>query len=101
MVLFQLFNVFNARSETKSALLMNPLSNPFLFVSIVASVFAQLAVLYWAPLQAIFKTTPLGLNEWLVIVPVALSVIFVVEIDKAVRWVLSRKAGRRQGPEHT
>jgi Ca2+-transporting ATPase len=91
MVLFQLFNVFNARSETRSAFTMNPLSNPFLFFSIVASVIAQVAVIFWAPLQLIFKTTPLVLMDWVVIVPIALTVVIVVEIDKAIRRLLAKK----------
>ena len=94
MVLFQLFNVFNVRSETKSVFRMNPLSNPFLFISIVASILAQLLVIYWAPLQAIFRTTPLGLNEWIIILPVSLSVIAVVEVEKAVRGLLASRDGK-------
>lgn len=94
MVLFQLFNVFNARSETRSAFTMNPLSNPFLFFSIVASVIAQIAVIYWAPLQFIFKTVPLQPVDWMVILPVAFMVIIVVEIDKAIRrYMAKRKTG--------
>jgi Ca2+-transporting ATPase len=93
MVFYQLFNVFNARSETRSAFTMNPLANPFLFFSVVASVIAQVAVIYWAPLQFIFKTVPLQPVDWLVILPVAFTVIIVVEIDKAIRrFMVSRKA---------
>jgi Ca2+-transporting ATPase len=91
MVLYQLFNVFNVRSETKSVFRMNPISNPFLFLSIVASVIAQVAVIYWQPLQAIFQTTPLSFVDWLLIVPVAFSVIVVMEMDKAIRHVLGSK----------
>ncbi len=91
LVFYQLFNVFNARSETRSAFAMNPLSNPFLFFSIIASIIAQVAVIYWAPLQLIFRTTPLGASDWLVILPVAFSVIVVVEIDKAVRRIMAKK----------
>ncbi|BAI62749.1 cation-transporting ATPase [Methanocella paludicola SANAE] len=91
MVFYQLFNVFNARSETRSAFRMNPLANPFLFFSIVASIIAQFAVIYWAPLQYIFRTTPLGLKDWLLILPVAFTVIIVVEIDKAVRRIMAKK----------
>jgi Ca2+-transporting ATPase len=92
MVLFQLFNIFNIRSETRSAFAMNPLSNPFLFFSIVASVIAQVIVVYWPPLEMIFRLTPLSLNDWLVILPVAASVVLVVEIDKALRKWLERRA---------
>ncbi|WP_424358087.1 cation-translocating P-type ATPase [Methanocella sp. MCL-LM] len=95
LVLFQLFNVFNARSETKSAFRMNPLANPFLFTSIIASIIAQIALIYWAPLQGIFRTTPLAVNELLVIIPVALTVIFVVEIDKAIRWLMARRVAQK------
>jgi Ca2+-transporting ATPase len=91
MVFYQLFNVFNARSETRSAFTMNPLSNPFLFFSIVASVIAQFAVIYWAPLQYVFRTVPLQQMDWLVILPVAFTVILVVEIEKAVRRFLAKK----------
>jgi Ca2+-transporting ATPase len=91
MVFYQLFNVFNARSETRSAFTMNPLSNPFLFFSIVASVIAQFAVIYWAPLQYVFRTVPLQQMDWLVILPVAFTVILVVEIEKAARRFLAKK----------
>lgn len=91
LVLFQLFNVFNCRSETRSVFRMNPLSNPFLFFSIVASVIAQVALVYFEPLQAIFRTTALSLNDWLVIVPVAFTVIIVVEIEKVIRRYLKKR----------
>jgi Ca2+-transporting ATPase len=71
---------------------MNPLSNPFLFFSIVLFSIVQVIAIYWAPLAAIFRLTPLGLYEWAVIVPVAAIVIPVVEADKFIRKVLRRKA---------
>jgi Ca2+-transporting ATPase len=92
MVFYQLFNVFNARSETRSAFRMNPLSNPFLFFSIVASAVAQIALIYWEPLQFLFRTTPLGLTDWAVIIPVAFTVIIATEIDKAIRRFLDRRS---------
>jgi Ca2+-transporting ATPase len=90
LVLYQLFNVFNARSETVSAFTMSPLSNPFLFFSIVASIIAQVAAIYWEPLQFMFRTTPLELADWLVIIPVAMTVILVVEAEKALRRLIKR-----------
>jgi P-type Ca2+ transporter type 2C len=90
LVLFQLFNIFNARSETRSAFSMNPLSNPFLFFSIVASIIVQVIAIYWPPLEAIFRLTPLSLHDWLVIVPVAMTVVIVIEAEKILRKILSR-----------
>ena len=93
MVLYQLFNVFNSRSETQSIFQMNIMSNPFLFYSIIASTTAQLAIIYLPPLQFIFRTTALNLLDWAVILPTALTVVAAVEIDKALR------RGRRDLPE--
>ena len=61
---------------------MNPLSNPFLFFSIVVSVLAQLIAIYWPPLQSVFSLAPLSLQDWALILPVAACVIVVVEADK-------------------
>lgn len=85
MVMYQLFNVFNARSETSSVFAMNPFSNRFLFFSIVLSVITQVAVIYWAPMAAIFSLVPLTLHDWAVLIPVALTVVLVVEIEKQLR----------------
>lgn len=85
MVLYQLFNVFNSRSETQSIFQMNMMSNPFLFYSIIASIIAQLSIIYVPALQFIFRTTALNLMDWAVILPTALTVILAVEIDKALR----------------
>ncbi len=85
MVLFQFFQAWNSRSETRSVFLMNPLSNPFLFYSMVAAFLAQIAVIYVPALQWVFRTDILTGMEWFRIALVALTVIIAVEIDKYVR----------------
>ncbi|MHB0870958.1 MAG: cation-translocating P-type ATPase [Chloroflexota bacterium] len=85
MVLFQNFQIFNSRSFTRSAFRMNPLSNRFLFASIVAALGLHIIALYWAPLQFVLRLEPLAADTWLVIVAVAASVLLVVELDKAIR----------------
>ena len=91
MVFFQFFQAWNSRSEIKSVFTMNPLSNPFLFYSMVTAFLAQLAVLYVPALQWIFRTTPLVLGEWVNIAVVAFTVVVVVEIDKALRRTIRGK----------
>jgi Ca2+-transporting ATPase len=83
-VLFQFFQVWNSRSETKSIFNMNLFSNPFLFVSMVLALAMQLAVLYIPSLQGIFETFALNVSEWIMLLLVASSVVLMVEIDKAV-----------------
>jgi len=85
MVLFQFFQAWNSRSELQTIFRISPLSNPFLFYSMVAAFLAQLAVVYIPALQWIFKTEPLNGAEWMKIALVALSVVVAVEIDKAIR----------------
>jgi len=85
MVLFQFFQAWNCRSETRSVFVMNPFSNAFLFFSMIAAFAAQIAVVYWAPLQWIFRTDALSVLEWAQITGVALTVVAVVEIDKLIR----------------
>ncbi|MEE8185903.1 MAG: HAD-IC family P-type ATPase [Thermodesulfobacteriota bacterium] len=85
MVFFQFYQAFNCRSERVSVFKMSLLSNPFLFFSIVAAFFAQLAVLYVPTLQYIFRTVPLAIHEWIEIGVVTFTIVIVVEIDKYIR----------------
>ncbi len=90
MVVFQFFHVFNCRSLNRSIFRINFFSNRFLFVSLVGALLAQLAVLYWGPLQLVFRTVPLSWNEWGVITLVGSTVIAGGELDKW--WQRRRKA---------
>lgn len=85
MVFFQFFQAWNSRSEYESIFKISLLSNPFLFLSLIAATIAQLAFIYVPTLQWIFRTEPISLKDWQNILLVALSVIIVVEIDKWLR----------------
>lgn len=85
MVFFQFFQAWNSRSEYGSIFRLNPFSNPFLFYSMVAALFAQLAVIYAPALQWIFRTEPLDAMDWLRIAVVSVTVVAAVELDKWLR----------------
>ena len=85
MVFFQFFQAWNSRSETKSIFRMSPISNPFLFYGMLASVFAHLAVIYVPALQWVFRTVPLAMIEWGEVLLVSVTIILAVEIDKRMR----------------
>jgi Ca2+-transporting ATPase len=85
MVLFQFFQAWNSRSELQSVFTINPLSNPFLFYSMVAAFLAQIAVVYVPALQWVFRTESLTGAEWIQIGLVALTVVVAVEVDKFIR----------------
>jgi len=82
LAVFQWFNAWNCRSESKSIFQMNPFSNMFLVGATVIIIFLQFAALYTPFLQKILHTTPLSLSEWLIIIPIAGSIILVEEIRK-------------------
>ncbi|MBU0611933.1 HAD-IC family P-type ATPase [Patescibacteria group bacterium] len=82
MVVFQWFNAFNCRHESKSVFKMNPFSNKFLIIAIVIVVGLQLLAVYNPFLQKILRTTPLNLSEWIMIILISSSIIFVEEIRK-------------------
>lgn len=85
MVFFQFYQAMNCRSETLSIFEMHPLSNPFLFVSIIGAFFAHLAVLYVPALQYIFRTVPLDFGQWVIVIVSSVTVVIGVELDKFIR----------------
>lgn len=91
MVFFQFYQAFNCRSETQSVFRMSPISNPLLFISMIAAFLAQLSVIYVPAFQWVFRTVPITMNEWVQIFLVSTTVILVVEMDK---WIRGRKPGR-------
>lgn len=64
LVLAQLIHVFDCRSS-RSIFHRNPLQNKYLVLAVLSSLILMLAVMYVAPLQPIFKTVNLGVQEWI------------------------------------
>jgi magnesium-transporting ATPase (P-type) len=85
MVIFMAFHAGNSRSETRSILQMNPVSNPFLLIATVAAVSVHIGSLHFAPTQFILRIEPLDLETWMRLVPLAATIIVAMEIHKAIR----------------
>ncbi len=83
MSMFQLFNVFNMRSLHKSIFKIKLFSNKYLIGGLLASFLLLLVVIY-TPLANIFNFVPLNLKEFLLIVLISSSVLFVGEIYKLI-----------------
>ncbi len=79
---FQWFNAWNCRSEDKSIFQMNPFSNKFLVGSTVLVIVLQMFAVYNPLMQKFLRTTALDLSDWLLIIPIAASIVFVEEIRK-------------------
>jgi magnesium-transporting ATPase (P-type) len=82
MVVFQFFHVLNSRSLERSVFEIPPLSNRFLFVSVFAALGAHLAALHVSWLQIVFRTQPLSITHWGLIVLLSSTVVVGGELDK-------------------
>ncbi len=82
LVLFQLFNVFSARSDREGAWTAL-FSNRWLWAAVLLSLAMQVAVVHLPFLQRAFQTTPLAAGDWLACALVASSVVWVREGAKA------------------
>ena len=81
LVLAQLFNCFNARSETTSAF-RHLFVNPWLWGAIALSLALQIAVVHVGVLNLAFGTVPLAADQWLVCVAMASGVLWFSELRK-------------------
>jgi Ca2+-transporting ATPase len=84
LMLFQLFNLFNARSERDSAF-HGLFTNAWLWGSILLSVLLQIAVVYSPFLQRAFSTAALTASDWTRCALVASSGLWFRELEKLLR----------------
>jgi magnesium-transporting ATPase (P-type) len=85
MVVFQVFQAGNSRSETESVFRRNPFSNKFLFVATTAALGIHVAALYLPPTQYLLRVEPIEPGAWLRIVVIATSILVAMELHKATR----------------
>jgi len=67
-IMFELFFVFNCRSEKRSLFRTNPLSNKKLVIAVIISILLQMAIIYIPALQNMFGMVALDIMDWVKIV---------------------------------
>jgi Ca2+-transporting ATPase len=72
-VVYQLLNAFNGRANSDK-------SSKYLYLGIIVSFLLQLLILYIPQLQVIFRTTAIGLTDWIVILIVASTILIAQKI---------------------
>ena len=82
LAVFQWFNAWNCRSETESVFRANPFFNLYLVGATAIVVTLQLLAVYTPFMQRILHTTSLSIQEWVMIILVASSILFVEELRK-------------------
>ncbi len=82
LVMTQMVHAFNSRSGHLSVFQVGFFKNKYLLLAVGISILLQLVIVYFPPLQVVFRTVPLLLQDWLLIIFLSLSVFVVVEIFK-------------------
>jgi Ca2+-transporting ATPase len=84
LVLQKLLFSLTFRSHTQSILSTESFKNPLLLWAIAAGAVLQLAVVYVPGAGAIFRTVPLGLSEWAIMVPAMIVPVLLIDLQKVI-----------------
>lgn len=96
LMLFQIFNVLNARSDERSAF-RDLFHNRWLWGALLLSLGLQVLVISVPFLQQAFATVGLSLRDWVVCAGVASSVLWLRELSKIVTRRIDQR--RRRVPD--
>jgi P-type Ca2+ transporter type 2C len=93
-VFFQVFNLFNVRSNLGSVFSLQTLTNHTIWIAIVVVIILQVCAVQTGVLQGFFDTTALTSQEWLLAVAVGSAVLWIDEIGKIIARRLDARRGR-------
>ncbi|KAI5716296.1 hypothetical protein M8J76_004136 [Diaphorina citri] len=93
-VFFDMFNALSCRSQIKSVFTIGLFTNKMFLFAVCASVVGQLFVIYFPPLQKVFQTEALTINDIAFLTALTSTVFFVSEIKKAIERICERKCLR-------
>jgi len=83
--LYALFFSIETRDEQRTAFSLDTFSDSKFVIATGVSILTLLLTTVFGPLQAFLKTTSLDVRQWLICLAVALSIVVISEILKAVR----------------
>ncbi len=94
-VLFQFFNLFNARAEHRSIFAGGLFSNRLLWLALGSVLVLQIVAVHWPPAQTLFGTTDISAGEWFMVAAVASSILVLEELRKLLCRLSSTFIGRK------
>ncbi|MCJ7605138.1 MAG: HAD-IC family P-type ATPase, partial [Dehalococcoidales bacterium] len=83
IVTFEWFRAFNARSDERTVFRLGIFRNRWLIASVTGAVLLQMAVIYVPFLQETFRTFPLSLKDWGIVLIAGGSLFIIEETRKA------------------
>ena len=90
LALTQVFHVFNARSQRRSAFTSRLFTNGWLWAAVGMCLILQAAAVYLPLLQKVLHTVPPTTSEWGVIAGCSLLPVVVVELVKVIQRVVAK-----------
>ncbi|MFC2007925.1 cation-translocating P-type ATPase [Chloroflexota bacterium] len=82
MVAFEWFRAFNARSDEVTVFRLGFFRNRWLLLSLPIAILLQLTVIYIPAFQTAFRTVPLGIDRWVIVLLAGASLFVVEEMRK-------------------
>jgi Ca2+-transporting ATPase len=82
IVMIEIFYLFNCRSLSKSVFRIGFFSNRFIFLGILIMISLQICFTYVPTMNDIFQTSPIGIDYWLIITAISVSVFLIIELTK-------------------
>ena len=86
VVISLMFNAFNWRSDRYSVFSLGVFTNRALIYAVLSTVLLQLAAIYVPFMQTAFRTVPLSLSDWVMIIPLASTTLIAMEFAKYLEW---------------
>lgn len=86
MIFFENMQVFNSRSEHKSIFRHSFRTNPMVIFGVLGTMAVHIIATYTPGISTVLKAQPITFKEWLYVLPIALSLIVVMEIEKYIRY---------------
>ncbi|MFD2171458.1 calcium-transporting P-type ATPase, PMR1-type [Tumebacillus lipolyticus] len=85
LVMAQLIHVFDCRSVEGGIFSRNLFENRWLVLSVISSIGLLLGVMYIEPFQPVFRTVPLGLVDWMIVLIAAAIPTFALAARRVTR----------------
>ena len=90
MVLAQLFHALNNRSEDRSIFALGLWTNKPLLATVGLSALLQAGIVFWSPVQSIFKVAPFDPEHWIFAIGIGMLPLVAMEI-----WKVAKKNADR------
>lgn len=90
MVLFENIQVFNSRSELRSAFGLSPMRNPILFFGTLGAQLVHITAMYTPWISGVLNIGPVSLEHWARLLALALLILIAMEAYKLVRRRMAR-----------